>query len=114
MPPQHAQAAAALPQPRLIKRESTGLGAALRALLDDILAPWSDYVERRRRIRELESLAGMDAHTLRDIGASEALVARAIDRANQYRRRAHALYPSRASIDVHVGRVTIDVDGFRL
>jgi uncharacterized protein YjiS (DUF1127 family) len=59
----------------------------LRAVLSRCEAAWHDYQERRRRNRALASLETMDAHMLRDIGASESLIWRAVAREDEYQRR---------------------------
>lgn len=50
-------------------------------------ARWSEHLENRRRAREAEALAELNEETLRDIGAPERWVARAVHRVEVQQRQ---------------------------
>ena len=56
------------------------LGERLGRAKRQLLSRWHDYQARRQEARALVAINEMDAHLLRDIGAPDQLIARAVER----------------------------------
>ncbi len=52
-------------------RTAAGIGDALRTGVRTLVALWGNHLDQRRQIRAFDGLAGINAHLLRDIGASD-------------------------------------------
>jgi len=61
-------------------RPATTLGENLSAIRDALRALWHGHAQRRHRARALDSLGGLSDHVLRDIGAPDSIIARAVAR----------------------------------
>ena len=59
----------------------TVLGERLGRAKRQLLSRWHDYQARRQEARALVAINEMDAHLLRDIGAPDHLIARAVENA---------------------------------
>ena len=77
----------ALPSRPLTERVLAALGLRLRLAQRSLLSRWHHYRLQRREARLLEGLGEMNAHLLRDIGAPDRLIERAVEirRASRWR-----------------------------
>ena len=83
----------------LISHSLAGRAAAVaaevaRTALDAFRASWNYRAARRNHARAIELMAGIDEHTLRDIGAPNWLVAQAVERKDAHRLRLIELHRS--------------------
>ena len=90
---QFSQSSAALSH-SLAERFLAATGEATRAALFAFQSTWRERAEQSAQANSLELMAGVNTHTLKDIGAPNWLIAHAIERQDSQQFRLLDLYRS--------------------